>query len=241
MKDYSLFFKKPAGFITKYEIENNEILVYTSKTKKGEPHRYPNTEKWRKYFEERLENQYTEVIEHQDEIIEYNRKRKSILYKALLGIFAGLYAISLIFTNGPTILGTIVAIASFTLTYGTVKLIAKAGENKFKTELKEYEKYLNERQNMEEKLTTDKNLTSYLSEKTQSIIEEQKRQKTNGQVKYVLDINFMDKTPIKDLNIMYTRYEISKSLEEEPVFRIPNDENNPSDAQFIPKKRKLKP
>lgn len=237
MKDYSLFYKKPSGFITNYKIENKEILVYTAKTKKGKPHRYPATEQWKKHFEERLMNQYVEVINHQDEIIQYNRNRKKILYRALLVVFAALYAISLIFTGGPTFIGTLMAIASFGLTYSAFKLIAKVKENKFKAEIKEYEKYISERQQIEERLTRDKNITSYLSGKTKSTIKEREKLKNDGKITYILDASFMDKTSPKDLNIMYTRYEISKSLEEAQEFSIPNTENK----KTSPKKRTLKP
>lgn len=237
MKDYSLFYKKPAGFITNYKIENKEILVYTAKTKKGEPHRYPATEQWINHFEERLMNQYIEIIKHQDQIIEYNKKRKSILYKALFGTFLALYLISLIFTNGPTIAGTVLAITSYAITHSIFKLIAKKQEKKFKSELKEYEQYINEREEIEKRLTKDKNITSYLSEKTQSEIKEREQQKNNGKVSEILDISFMDRTPIKDLSKMYEKYEISRSLEDSQTFYIPNNETKPSKT----KKRTLKP
>ena len=64
MKDYSNFFKNPHGFILNYTIENGEILVYTSKSKKGQPHRIPATPENIKEIESKLEKQYNKINEH---------------------------------------------------------------------------------------------------------------------------------------------------------------------------------
>ena len=72
MKDYSNFIN---GFITKYEIKDNKILIYTPHTKKNEPVVKPLTKDNLKKCEDRLENQYKMIAEHQEEIIKFNNKK----------------------------------------------------------------------------------------------------------------------------------------------------------------------
>ena len=53
MKDYSKFI---TGFITNYEIKDNEILIHTPLTKKNEPIRRKYTKENVQRYEERLGN-----------------------------------------------------------------------------------------------------------------------------------------------------------------------------------------
>lgn len=219
MKDYSQFIN---GFITKYIIENNEILIYTANMKeKDEPQKVPATKENIKYFEQRLEKQYKMVIKHQDEIVEYKRNRKRPLEIALTAILVVTQLMLLILFGTCTLtqisLGIIIATGLLT------NHIINKEIQKFKKELKQYATYIEHKQQIEKTSEQDKNITAYLNQETLSKIEENKKLKQNGLIDSIYNIDLMDKISLEELKKILLRYKISKSLYEEQVFRIPSN------------------
>lgn len=228
MKDYSNFFKNPHGFILNYTIENGEILVYTSKSKKGQPHRIPATPENIKEIESKLEKQYKMIIEHQDEIINYINDSKTKKHTFSLLVIGILSLICIL--GGPSIYPNIsqelYLMTGVGATLSTVIIpifLMNRSSKKLKVEMKTYEDFIKNMQGMEKQLENDINLTEYLSKSATDMIDDRTSSKQKGNLDTVLNIDFMDKTSLKDLRNMLLRYKISRGLESEQRFSIPTN------------------
>ena len=229
MKNYSNFIN---GFISKYEIKDGNILIYTPLTKKNEPYIIKETKANLALIESRLEKQYKLIIKNQDEILKYNYKRK----QKILGISSGIcliIAIALLFLFGSTILTTTINGLMIAGIYAT-KFKLDYSDETFKEEVKQYKRYMEHRQNIEQAAKEDENITKYLKESTISKIEENAKLKEQGTIDSVYNIDLMDKMSLQELKKLLTRYKLYTSLQEEQNFKVP--QQNP-----IFKKRTLKP
>ena len=216
MKNYSNFIN---GFISKYEIKDGQILIYTPITKKNEPYIMPETKENIDYVESRLEKQYKLIIKNQEEILKYNHTRN---FK-LLGIYAGITFISMIFLLillGSSILTTtingILLSSVFAFNY-----INNRAEKRFKDEIKQYKRYMEHNKQIEEAAKKDNNITKYLSKKTISKIEDKQKLKEQESIDCVYNIDLMDKMSLEDLKKLLTRYKLYMSLKEEQNFKVP--------------------
>lgn len=216
MKDYSKFIN---GFITNYEIKDNEILIHTPLTKKNEPIRRPYTKENVKRYEARLEKQYNIIIENQEEIIKFNNKRMS-KYLLVWIIISSLMTTASFILLGATLIPRIILGFSLASIF-TAECAIGIKENNFRKELKQYVKYMKNRQNIEELAKKDENVTAYLNRETLSLIEENEKLKQQGTIDSVYNIDFMDKISLKELKKLLLRYHISESIESEQYFRIP--------------------
>ena len=216
MKDYSKFIN---GFITNYEIKDNEILIHTPLTKKNEPIRRPYTKENLQKYEARLEKQYNIIIENQEEIIKFNNKRKS-KYLTTWIIISSIITTASFILLGATLIPRLIFGFSLASIF-TANCIKEMKENNFRNELKQYVKYMKNRQNIEELAKKDENVTAYLNQETLSLIEENEKLKQKGTIDSTYNIDLMDKISLKELKKLLLRYHISESIETEQQFRIP--------------------
>jgi len=216
MKDYSNYIK---NFFSHYKIENGELLVYTPNTKKNEPHRLPLTKENIKKFESKLEKQYQILIDNQDKIIEYEKNRKNFLLKVLLLILAPIPIMAVIIYDAFLI--PLIIMASYLSVALIGSYMIKKSIDKFRKEIKQYIRYINNRLDIEKQSEIDKNVTTYLNQKTKNLIEENQTLKNQGTIDSVFNIDLMDKMSLKELKKLLQRYKLSKSIEEEQSFRLP--------------------
>lgn len=228
MKDHSNFIN---GFITKYEIKDNEILIYTPLTKKNEPVRRPLTKENLKICEARLENQYKMIVEHQEEIIKFNNKKFRPLY-ALLLVLGGVTTIMAFLLLGTTIIPRII-LGTYILSGIATPYIIDLKNNSFRKELKQYLKYMKNRENIEELAKIDENVTAYLNEETLSLIEENKKLNQQGTIDSVYNIDLMDKMSLKELKKLLLRYHICESIDSVQQFRIPEQKHKIKTKKLI--------
>ena len=216
MKDYSKFMN---GFITNYEIKDNQILIYTPLTKKDEPIRRPYTKENLQKYEERLENQYNIIITNQEEIIKFNSKKISKYLTAWIIISSVMTTASFILL-GATLIPRLILGFSLASIF-TTKCAIEMKENNFRNELKQYVKYMKNRKNIEELAKKDENVTAYLNQETLTMIEENEKLKQQGTIDSTYNIDLMDKMSLKELRKLLLRYHLSESIETEQRFRIP--------------------
>ena len=216
MKDYSNFIN---GFISGYEIKDDEILIYTPLTKKNEPIRKTLTKENLNRCEERLENQYRMVAEHQDEIIKFNDKKMAKYLTALI-IVSSIITTTSFVLFGATLISRLIFGVSLASVF-TGSCLIEVKNNNFRKEVKNYLKYMKSRKNIEELARIDKNVTSYLNENTLFLIEENYKLKQQGTIDSVYNIDLMDKMELKELKKLLLRYHICESIEVEQHFRIP--------------------
>lgn len=241
MKDYSEFIKSEYGFIRKIEIIDDEILITTSKTKKGQPHKYELTkENVQKYFG-RLEKQYQMVIDNQDKIKEeksiFSKMGGIILILVMLTAVFGIMTVvvptaSSILSGVATVLGSLFAITSV----GSL-LADKLFQKKFEKAIETYKYFLEHRQELESAVMKDKNITSYINNKTQNIIQENEALVKTNKVEDIFNINLMDEISLKQLKELLLRFKISQSLEDEQHFEIPNKEKSSSKKRSLRKEK----
>ena len=216
MKNYSNFIN---GFISSYEIKDGEILIHTPFIKKNEPIRKTLTKENIEKIEGRLENQYNMIIKNQEEIIKFNNRKILPLVIFLIVAGASITAMSFIL-YGTTFISRIV-LGSYLASFIMGGYIKDKKDKKFRHELKDYLKYINNRDKIEVFAEKDKNVTAYLNEDTLSKIEENEKLKQQGTIDSVYNIDLMDKMSLKELKKLLLRYRLSESLEEEQNFRIP--------------------
>ena len=225
MKDYSNFIPTPYGFITKYEIVGNQILVYTSENKKGKPHVYVATSDTIKYIDERLGNQYKMILKNRQIIKnEFIKKQCGVVAKIGVALSISTMIIGLVLAGTlgwllPAFMGVIAA----TLTYGLAMAITEQMEKKFDQKLDIYQDYLNNREKIEEKRKEDENIIRYLSPKATSNIRGNEQLRESGLIDMALNIDFMDKVKLKDLRELLTSYRICEDLAKKQNFLVPNE------------------
>jgi ATP-dependent Lon protease len=104
-----------------------------------------------------------------------------------------------------------------------------------------YETYLKERKSLEALSKEDKNITNSLNRQTTSRIQTNEELQEQGIIQDVFNIDFMDKTSLKQLQEMLTKYQISKSLQERQVFVNPNEIEPQEENEEKPKRLKRDP
>lgn len=221
MKDYSKYIPNSFGFITKLEIVGDEVHVWTPESKRGEPHKYSLEEFAR--LQKRLEKQYKLIIENKESLKKDYMKK---LNKVLLTVGGSIVAIMIVAAlaisakyNIP-----IYALLSAPVTVAAASIITRIQKgNNFDTEMQTYETYLKERKSLEALSKEDKNITNSLNRQTTSRIQTNEELQEQGIIQDVFNIDFMDKTSLKQLQEMLTKYQISKSLQERQVFVNPNE------------------
>lgn len=219
MKDYSKYIPSSFGFITKLEIVGEEIHVWTPENKR-EPHKYPLSELPR--YQKRLENQYNLIIQNKAVIKEeLMNKVGNDVFLTIVALDAPLALAIAIMTIFESLMClTLLAIPAAITILGS--LLIKKVEKNFDEEMNIYELYLQERTKIETLSKNDKNITEHLSEKTNNRIKTNEELQQQGIIPEVFDIDLMDKTSLKQLQKLLTKYQISKSLQEKQVFVNPN-------------------
>lgn len=225
MKDYSNLIPTSYGFVTKYEIVGDEIHIYTSETKKGEPHKYPLNEEWLSKIERRLENQYRLITENRaivkkTKVKELISKISPITTTSISALIVG--AVFCIINSLTIVCGLLVSIALL-LALGKNAII-KQYAKKLDSEFDLIEAYLQNKNGIEDLSQTDKNITAYLSKSATKRLNENQSLKENGTISNAFNVDFMDKTSNHELRKMLDRYTISKSLLEEQSFVAPSEE-----------------
>lgn len=239
MKDYSKYIPNSFGFITKLEIVGDEVHVWTPESKKGEPHKYPLEEFAR--LQKRLEKQYKLIIENKESLKkDYLKKFNKVLLTVGGSIVAIMIVAALAISAKYNI--PIYALLSAPVTIAAASIITRIQKgNNFDTEMQTYETYLKERKSLEALSKEDKNITNSLNRQTSSRIQTNEELQEQGIIQDVFNIDFMDKTSLKQLQEMLTKYQISKSLQERQVFVNPNEIEPQEEKEEKPKRLKRDP
>ena len=230
MKDYSKYFKNVElsdidssyGFITKLEVIENKVYVWTPQTKKGEPRIY-GIEKL-PYFQERLEKQYQAIIDNQEIIKKAHMKpRKKIAFIITLAIIATLMTKGASLMFADSLVSGIALLTGSPLVISFLSLlgISKA-EQKIEEEMEIYKDYLTKRTDIETLSKSDENIIENLSKNTKEAIISKEVLKDSGKINQVYDMDFMDKTSLKELRKLIENYNQSKRLFIEQEFVDPN-------------------
>lgn len=221
MKDYSKYIPSLYGFITKLEIVGEEVFVWTPATKKSEPHKYPVSELPR--LQKRLENQYKLIIENKKVIKEeFMSKAGSNVFLSVIAVSTPILLATLILTVMESLMFLTLLAIPATFAFVSSKSLNKAEEN-FDETMQLYELYLKERKSIETLSKNDENITIHLNDKTNNRIKTNEELQQNGIISEIFNIDFMDKTSLKELKKLLTKYQISKSLLEPQVFVNPNE------------------
>jgi len=221
MKDYSNLIPTSHGFVTKYEIVGDEIHIYTSESKKGEPHKYPLSEEWLSKIEKRLENQYQLIIENREIVKKVSINEYASKISPVMNIGGVVCAISsIILAINSMWLCVPLVLAAFLLVFGKRAVIKKHAKQ-IDDELDIIQAYLENKDEIEELSKTDKNITAYLGYSASKRFKTNQSLKDNGTIASAFNVDFMDKTNNKELRKMLDRYTISKALLEEQSFVNP--------------------
>ena len=166
MKDYTRFIQTKDKYIKNYEITNDRIIVNTIRDKKTKQNTYSITSSKIKDCEQKLINQYHELIHKQGAILQYkiDIKQAICFITAMLLCIAG--AITSDFSDA---LGMIIAGS------GALTIFINAIENyiytkKFTFKIKMYQDYLKKRAVLEKAISQDKINITLLSSKSQEKI-----------------------------------------------------------------------
>lgn len=241
MKDYSQFIPNSFGFITKYEIIGEKIYVYTTESKKGEPHDYPLTADWLRFVEKRLETQYQLVIENRAVIEEYfyNKLAKQVhIPMFVITAIAIIIAVIIAAVSNPLL--SIPAFSAALLSIIGGNYITNSKRKQFAEELNLYQTYLENRKDIEDLSCADPNITKYLSDKTTRKLQDNKTLVKKELTDTAFTVEFMDTTSLKNLKKLLSRYMISKSLLEEQTFSIPKSANAYLSEEIIKNSKKRK-
>lgn len=231
MKDYSKYFQNiessdidsSYGYITKLEVVGEEVHVWTPQTKKDDPRKYGIEEL--PHYLEKLEKQYQLIIENQEVIKkDYMKKIIKIMITIAIAVIlplmikgASLMLSGSLLTGLPLLISSPL-IGGFLTAIGISKIDDKFGEKMYT-----YNYFLSKRTDIEIQSKSDKNITENLSRSTVKSIKSKEELKESGTIGQVYDIDFMDKTSLKQLRKIITNYNQSKCLSEEQVFINPNE------------------
>lgn len=235
MKDYSNLIPSSFGFITSYEIVGEKVHVYTPENKKGEPQIYPLSKL--PEIEARLENQYQLIVENKKAVkasvlrTVINKVKKILILPVSVLAVAGIASIIL-----SSYIISIPAFISLALTLLAGGITINTTSKRFDEEMIAAETYLENRKDIEETSEKDENVTEYLSEKTKQKINNNNELKTQGIIPETFNIDFLDKTSLKEMKKLLTRYMISKGLEQEQVFVSPKKKSNSKKRKKIKKR-----
>lgn len=229
---YSKYIPSSYGFITKLEIVDNVLHVYTDKTIKREPHKYPLGDKFSKYAK-RLEKQYELITEEENlQLIKNDliTETKKILNTGLLVLSA-----PILLASGFTaiILSAIAPVMIGLIIEATLMVIRQLSLNKvesdFDDEMNMIKKYLKHRQDIETMSKQDINVTSNLSIDTLNRINTNQELHENHLIPEIYDITLLDdlisqQRSKSELKKLLTNYMICVALEEPQVFVNPNEQ-----------------
>lgn len=241
MKDYSQYIHKSYGFITHYEIQNDEILVYTAQTINGEPHRYTLNAGTLHYVEERMKNQYKLLLENREiiktDFLKQLKEKLLIIYGAVGSVSLGVgCAFALALMNLLPLLAGAVLPVTFAL---GIKSHLKKQSKKFDAQLDTYQIYLNNMEDIETVNKKDGNVVKYLSKESTRNLREKDKLCEKGLIDNKFNIDLMDKLELKELKKLINRYLISKELGCEQYFVPPvSAEENKNTKKRIKKDNK---
>lgn len=211
-KELAKHFSNPNGFITEIDIAEDKLLVTTATCENGEPQECDLSETQQHL--DHFEAQYNIVISNRDEIIKRELKGKKKV--RILGICIAVLAIPTGICFGELFGGIGIIVGGLTTVVGTV--LESNYKEKFKRSTRIYNSIIKNKRDIDRAIENDDNVTRYLNKSTQARIEENKVLQEAGIVEHTVNINFVDKTPLEDLEKLYKRTQISNALQEEPVF-----------------------
>ena len=218
MKDYSKFIQSSYGFITKYEIVDDEIHIYTAESKKGEPHKYPANKEWISYVESRLENQYKLLFANKEMIKkDYLKKKDMSLVVAIASVCAILLSLG-VFLSLSVVWPLMLTLGAVGFAFLGNSAVLDNATKEFDEEMKILEVCINKRNEIEKRSRQDKNVTEYLSFQAAKRLANNEELRKMGTLDSSFNIDFMDKTKLKDLKKLLQRYLISVGLTEEQKF-----------------------
>ena len=210
MKDYSRYFKDPEGFITKVNINKDQIEVLFSDASgsKRPIFTYPLTKEKLKFFGERLEKQYKKVYEDKNNIVK--NKVTFVLGMVLLFAFgSGAYCV----TNQmlecmPVLIGVI------GLDMAGIILNESLKNNHRRTIDTEY-RCVSLQQEFDSVTEYEHNITKTISKDGQNLLRQQAELKDKGYVDSAYNIFFIDNASIDDLKEISARLKIYSALQKE--------------------------
>lgn len=210
MDDYSKFLKAPSNFIKGYQIKNGEIIVRAKCKKKIKQYKFRVTKSKIKYYESILLNQYQEVISKQNEIL---RSKIDIRVGVYCVIAMFLCIASAILSDFSDTLGKFLC-GSGMLTFLVNVLDNYIYSEYFKSKIKLYKMFLNQRTKLEQSNELRQISIYTLSNRTQKNLRTNIELKEDGLIDNVFNINFMDMASLKDLRNLITIYNDFTSLQE---------------------------
>lgn len=226
MRDYSKYIQSSHGFITKYEIKDGKIYVYTSESKNKEPHIYPANKEWINSIETRLERQYNMLINNKQAIKKDYLKKISnptrLIFLSLIILF--LLLGSIISLSNVTILPFLCSLIPSIFGIFISESIIINKKNKFDEELSLIETYVKNKKDIEKVNVKDQNVTNYLSTRSNKVYIEKTDLKEKGIIDNIFNIDFMDSISLKELKNLLNRYLICKGLKSEQTYVNPSKE-----------------
>jgi len=203
MKNFLKFTNNPFKFETNYYLEDNDIIVTTDDTQ----YRRAITRTRIKYYESILEKQYKRLIDNQDEILQKKTDIKTTIYCLLAMSLCILSALSSEFSEilGMSLCGT--SIATFIIAAIDNAIYSYV----FKSKIKIYEVFLQERKSIETQVEIDKTIINHLSNKSTNILKHNQKLKQENLMDIVFSINFMDKASLQELKKILYLYSINNS------------------------------
>lgn len=208
-------YKNLFTFNPNYRIKENHIIVTHNKKEQ----KYKITQEKIKYYESLLLKQYKSLIDKQEEILQSKLDLSQIVYSSIAMCLCILSALS---SEISEILGM------FLCASGVMSLIICAIDDaifsyKFKSKIKTYEAFIQERQNLETYLEHNESLTKKLTDNTIEILEYNKELKEQEIINNILTINFMDKASLQELRKILYIYSIHNKknslIEENPALK----------------------
>lgn len=229
---YAKYIPSSFGFITKLEIEDDVLYVYTKENIKGKPHKYPLREKIEEYSE-RLENQYRLITEEENLQIIKRDLEEDLLKKQKLSmaISATLVALSCIYlgVTMSVIASILVGLGGAAIITRTHLIAMKKIVKNFDEEMDMVRTYLSSRSDIEKMSKKDPNVTRNLKLATINRIDINNELNKDDMIPEIFDITLLDdlisKTNSKkELKKLLTNYMICVALRQPQVFVNPNEE-----------------
>lgn len=224
MKDYSKFIQSSYGFIIKYEISGDEILVYTAESDLKEPHRYTLDADNLEAIDKRMKKQYELLLENREivkeDFLTHKNKVTDITHSVITGVLCGIgMAFSLAFLSPfPGIISIFLSLTS----WGISRIVVKNKGIKLDQELDTYQAYIDNMNDMALVSQKDKNLIEYMSKSARKKYDNNESLVRKHYTESIFNIDFMDKVELEDLKKLLNRYMISKGLCSDQEFVVPD-------------------
>jgi len=207
MKDSSKFFKRPEGFITKVNVEGEEIVVTFSKSSKSKKpeFRYVLNKDGLDFCEERLQNQYREVYNDRKRITD--NSISTIL--AILGGVIG-YGFLYCYMNELTsLLPILFGVGSLDLIGIVLNESVKSGRRR---EIATRYECIELQDEFEQAAEEEENITRNISKNGQFLLDKQRQLKEDGYTDNVYNTFFIDEASIDDLREISAKLKIYLAL-----------------------------